>query len=323
MKKLVIAGGTGFLGQVLARHFTRKNWQVIILTRDPHPPTFVGQPLNWNGETLGSWTAALEGAHAIVNLCGKSVDCRYHPSNRKQILDSRIAPTRVLAQAIQKLERPPAVWLNAASATIYRHSLETPMDENHGELGDGFSVDICRAWEAAFFEDNLTQTRRVALRTSMVLGHGKNSVYPILARIARCGMGGKLGSGEQMVSWIHEADFARAVEFAIDDEEISGTLNVTAPAPLRNSVFMRAIRGAVRIPFGLPHYRPMLEVAAWLLRTETELTLKSRFAVPAKLLKRRFVFYYPFVDEALGDLARNRPLGLAPLGPQIAHNFKP
>lgn len=323
MKKIVIAGGTGFLGQVLARYFTRKNWQVAILARDGQAPVLAGQLVVWDGKTLGPWTAALQDAYAVVNLCGKSVDCRYHARNRKQILDSRTGPTRVLAQAIQQLKNPPSVWLNAASATVYRHSLDTPMDETEGEFGDGFSVNICRAWEEAFFEKKLPRTRRVALRTSMVLGHGKNSVYPVLARIARWGLGGKLSTGNQMVSWIHEADFARAVEFAIDNEEIAGPLNVTAPAPVRNSVFMRALREAIDIPFGCPHYKPMLEIAAWLMRTETELTLKSRFVVPKKLLRSRFVFYYPFIDEALAQLAQKRAAGTDSVSPHTLDYQEP
>ncbi len=306
MKKLIIAGGTGFLGQALARHFARKNWQVTILTRDTHAPTRAGRLVAWDGKTLGPWTDELENAHALINLCGKSVDCRYHQRNREEILESRLQPTRVLEKALQTLKHPPAVWLNAASATIYRHSLDTPMDEASGEIGDGFSVDVCQAWEEAFFKENLPQTRRIALRTSMVLGYGKNSVYPILSKIARCGMGGKLSTGNQMVSWIHETDFVRAIEFAIDDEDIAGPLNLTAPAPVRNHVFMRALREAIGIPFGIPHFKPLLEIAAWLMRTETELTLKSRFVIPAKLLRHRFVFYYPFVDEAFADLVQRK-----------------
>lgn len=304
MKKLIIAGGTGVLGQALARHFTRKNWQVVILTRNASAPTLAGRLVAWDGETLGPWTSELEGAQALVNLCGKSVNCRYHARNRSEILNSRIQPTRVLAEALQFLKRPPNVWLNAASATIYRHSFDTPMDEKTGEIGDGFSVGICKAWEAAFFAANLPATRLVALRTSMVLGYAKNSVYPILARLARFGLGGKLSHGTQMTSWIHETDFARAVEFAVNDEDIHGPLNITAPAPVTNNVFMSTLRKTLGVPFGLPHFKPLMEIAAWLVRTETELTLKSRFAVPATLLQHRFVFYYPFIDEALASLAK-------------------
>ncbi|MDQ8198965.1 TIGR01777 family oxidoreductase [Pelagicoccus enzymogenes] len=323
MKKLVIAGGTGFLGQALARHFTRKNWEVVILTRNTQAPALAGRLVAWDGKTLGPWVQELEKAQALVNLSGKSVDCRYHPRNRREIRESRLAPTRVLSVALQNAKAPPSVWLNAASATIYRHSLDTPMPEEDGEIGNGFSVEVCQAWEKALFEATLPGIRRIALRTSMVLGHAKNSVYPILARIARCGLGGKLSTGEQMVSWIHVTDFVRAIEFAIEDEDLQGPLNITAPAPVRNCVFMKTLRETLGIPFGLDHYKPLLEVAAWILRTETELTLKSRFAVPAKLLQHRFVFYYPFVDEALSDLAMHRKRTASPFDPHLLELQKP
>ncbi|MBK1878116.1 TIGR01777 family oxidoreductase [Pelagicoccus mobilis] len=306
MKKIVIAGGTGFLGQALATHFESKGWKVIVLTRSENQTLEAGQTVFWDGKETGPWVEELEGASALVNLSGKSVNCRYHARNRREIRDSRIQPTRTLANAISNVAKPPAVWLNAASATIYRHSLETPMTEATGELGHGFSVDVCQAWENAFFQEHLPQTRKIALRTSMVLGHAKNSVYPILARLARCGMGGKLSHGTQMVSWIHQTDFNRAVEYVIEDHDIEGTVNLTAPAPVTNSVFMSTLRESLGVPFGLPHYKPMLEVAAWLLRTETELTLKSRYVVPEKLLQHRFLFRYPFLDEALRALSGNR-----------------
>ncbi|EDY80563.1 conserved hypothetical protein TIGR01777 [Verrucomicrobiia bacterium DG1235] len=317
MKKIVLAGGSGFLGQVLARHFNEKGWDAVILTRGDDPKFAEGRPVQWDGETIGPWTSELNEADVLVNLCGKSVNCRYRRRNREAILQSRIRPTRVLAKSLRELENPPSVWLNASSATIYRHSFDTPMDETDGELGHGFSVEICRAWEDAFFEAELPATRRIALRTSMVLGHGNNSVFPILARIARCGMGGKLSHGNQMTSWIHERDFARAIEFAIDDEDIAGPLNLTAPAPVTNSVFMKTLRQSLRIPFGLPHIKPMLEIAAWIMRTETELTLKSRFAIPAKLLSHRFVFNYPFLDEAFENLTRRTPSQELPTEPAL------
>ncbi len=306
MKKVIIAGGAGFLGQVLARHFIKKNWDVVVLTRNRATQLKAGRLVVWDGRSLGPWTEELEGADALVNLSGKSVNCRYHARNRSKILSSRIEPTSVLTQAIQRLKHAPKVWLNAASATIYRHSIEEPMDETTGEIGDGFSVQVCKKWERKFFEAKLPDTRRIALRTSMVLGHGNNSVYPVLARIVRLGLGGKISSGKQMISWIHETDFARAVAFAIEEEYIEGPLNVTAPAPVPNSVFMRTLREVIGIPFGLPHFRPMLELAAWFLRTQTELTLKSRYAIPTKLLQHRFVFYHPFIDEALYALTHKQ-----------------
>lgn len=313
MKQILIAGGTGFLGQVLTRHFHRKGWQVTILTRQLNAQNLTlktQHPLyrltHWDGKTLGPWTSEIEQADVLINLCGKSVNCRYHKRNKRQILTSRIEPTNVLAKAIHQAKNPPAVWLNASSSTIYAHSLETPMTERDGKLGEGFSVEICKAWEKAFFALDLPHTRRVALRSSMALGHASNSVYPILKRITRLGMGGRMSTGNQMVSWIHQEDFARAVEFAIQNETIEGTLNLTAPAPVTNATFMKSFRKALHVPFGLAHYKPLLEIAAWFMRTETELTLKSRYIHPTKLLKNRFVFKYPFIDEALENLTQSK-----------------
>lgn len=303
MKTIVIAGGTGFLGQALARFFTERGWQVKILTRHANATLKHGTTINWDACVIGPWIHELEGTDALVNLCGRSVNCRYHARNRATILDSRLATTELLANAIEKLDTPPPVWLNAASATIYRHSLDTAMTEDAGELGDGFSVDVCRAWENAFFAPRLPRTRRIALRTSMVLGHAKNSVYPVLRRITRCGMGGRFGDGKQMMSWIHHRDFVRAVHFLIEEADLEGPVNITAPAPVTNSVFMKTLRESLGIPFGVPHFCACMELAAFLARTETELILKSRFAFPEKLLSHRFVFNFPFLDEALADLA--------------------
>lgn len=313
MKKLVIAGGAGFLGQVLARHFKRKTWEVVVLTRAASPQLDDGRPVAWDGASVGPWIDELAGADALVNLCGRSVDCRYHRRNREEILQSRLLPTRALAKALAQLETPPPVWVNASSATIYRHSLDRPMDEAEGELGRGFSVEVCQAWEDAFFTPELPGTRRVALRASMVLGRARNSVFPVLARLARLGLGGKFSSGKQMMSWIHETDFARVTERAIDDDSLAGPLNVTAPAPLPNAAFMKALRDVLHVPFGLPHLKAELEIAAWLMRTETELTLKSRYVIPAKLLQQRFVFRYPFLEDAMANLAEDaRTAELAP-----------
>ncbi len=304
MKRIVIAGGAGFLGQALARHFEGRGWDAAILTRSPERPFRAGRPIAWDGCADGPWTGKLDGAEAVVNLCGRSVNCRYHRRNRERIRRSRLEPTAAIARAIAACGEPPKVWLNASSATIYQASIAEPMREDSGTLGEGFSVEVCKAWEDAFFRAEIpARVRRVALRSSMVLGHGRNSVYPVLARLARCWMGGKIGPGNQMVSWIHVDDFTRAVVHAIGDQTLSGPLNVTAPAPVPNALFMATLRQSLGIRFGLVHYRPLLAIAAWLLRTESELTQKSRFAYPAKLLERRFVFTYPFLDEALQELA--------------------
>ncbi len=302
MKKLVIAGGTGFLGQALAQRFIRLGWDVVILTRAKDAGDAYGRAVHWDGRTLGPWVAELEGAYALANLCGKSVNCRYTPRNRELILRSRIDPTNVLAKALQAAKKTPSVWLNASSATLYRESFDQPMDDESETYGQGFSEDVCLAWEKAFFAPELPDTRRVALRTSMVLGNGKNSVLPTLARLARFGLGGRMSGGQQMVSWIHEVDFVRAVAFAIEEEDLEGPLNISAPAPATNAVFMRTLRSILGVPLGLPHVKPLLELGAMLLRTETELVLKSRFVTPTRLLKHRFLFRYPFLDEAMANL---------------------
>jgi len=240
----------------------------------------------------------------VINLCGKSVDCRYNRRNRERILESRIQPTRTIGQAIERCSTPPATWINAASATIYEKAFDDPQTESQGTLGLGFSVDVCRAWEAAFFERPLPNTRRIALRTALVLGSGRNSVYPRLKTIARLGFGGTIGNGHQMVSWIHEIDFDRAVAFLIENEELNGVFNIASPAPVRNFEFMKAIRIQAKMRIGLPIPKWLLEVGTFLLRTESELVLKSRFAAPELLMRNRFAFRYPFIDDALAAIDR-------------------
>lgn len=233
--KLIIAGGSGFLGQALVGHFAKKNWEVVVLTRRPSDRKSRAREVLWDGETIGDWVGELEGATAVVNLCGRSVDCRYTAANRRIIVDSRVKPTRVIGEAIVRCQRPPVTWLNASSATIYRHTLGDPWDESctdfsaTAEARDAFSIDVIRAWERELDSANTPQTRKVALRTTMVLGHGRNSVFPVLSRLARFGLGGRMGSGRQFVSWLHEEDFYRAVEWIIAHESLSGQVNLAAP----------------------------------------------------------------------------------------------
>ncbi len=309
--RIILAGGSGFLGQALARHFSFLGWEVVVLTR--HPATSIpgARQIAWDGETLGSWTRELEGAAAVVNLSGRSVDCRYTSANRRILIDSRVEPTRVLGEAIARCEMPPKVWLNASSATIYRHTLGAAWDETGSDftstpaVHDEFSLDIIHAWEHAFYSANTPRTRRVALRTTMVLGHGSNSVFPVLRRLARLGLGGRMGSGNQFVSWLHQDDFCRAVEWLLAREEVSGPVNLAAPNPLTNAEMMQLFRELAGAPFGLPASEWMLEIGAFFLRTETELILKSRRVIPGKLLAGGFQFRLPTMREALLDLFRN------------------
>lgn len=305
--RLVIAGGSGFLGQVLAKYFLKLGWDVVVLARQPRANR-AAREVQWDAATMGEWARELEGAAAVVNLCGKSVDCRYTAANRCELIESRVQPTRALAEAMARCAQPPRVWLNASSATIYRHTFGPAWDESATDFSataaakDAFSLEIIHAWEKALNEAQTPRTRRVALRTTMVLGHGRNSVFPVLCRLARLGLGGRMGSGEQFVSWLHEVDFCRAVEWVVQHEELSGPVNFAAPNPVTNAEMMRLFRETMGVPFGLPATEWMLEVGAFFLRTETELILKSRRVVPGKLLASGFEFRFPTMPAAVANL---------------------
>lgn len=308
-KRIILAGGTGFLGQALASHFMAGDDDVVVLTRHPTEANEIA----WDGETLGEWTNQIEGAEAVINLAGRSVDCRYTPANRRTLIDSRVKPTRVLGEAMVRCKTPPRLWINASSATIYRHTLGPAWDESSTdftatpEAGDAFSLRIIHEWEQAFFAPVLPATRRIALRTTMVLGHGTNSVFPVLRRLARIGLGGRMGSGQQFVSWVHIDDFCRAVEWLMQRDELHGPVNIASPNPVTNATMMRCFRELVGMPFGLPASRWMLEIGAFVLRTETELMLKSRRVVPGKLVESGFAFSHPTFAEAIADLAARSP----------------
>ena len=263
----------------------------------------------WSGETLADWTKELEGAKAVINLAGRSVDCRYHDRNRRLIMDSRVNSTRVLGEAIAKCQQPPRVWLNSSTATIYKHTFGPAWDES-GEIGatpeakDVFSMEVAQAWERAFGAANTPRTRKVALRSAMVLGFGGNSVFPVLRRLVRLGLGGPMGSGRQFVSWIHQGDFCRAITWLLEQEDIAGPVNLAAPNPLTNAEMMQILRTVCGAPLGigLPATEWMLEAGAFFLRTETELIIKSRRVLPGKLLRSGFQFQFQTVRDAASDL---------------------
>jgi hypothetical protein len=298
---IVIAGGSGYLGQVLAQHFTRVSRPVVILTRRPQELSPLARHVQWDGETLGPWTRELENAAALINLCGHSVNCRYNEKNRREILESRLKPTHALGKAVVLCADPPKVWLNASSATIYRDSYDQPMDESSGETGEGFSVDVCQQWEKMFFDYPLQRTRKVALRTTIVFGPG-GLAFQTFRRVVRWGLGGKMGSGKQYVSWIHEDDFARGVDWIIGHENLKGPVNLAAPNPLPNREFMRTFRKVCRRPIGLPAAGWMLGIGALMMGTETELILKSRYVVPGQLRSTGFQFKFPHWREALQNI---------------------
>ena len=307
--RLIIAGGSGFLGGGLAEHFTAHGGEVIVLTRKPRAQTSTARDVCWDGETLGEWASELENARALINLAGVSVNCRYHARNRKLILDSRVNSTRVLGEAIARCRQPPEVWLNSSTATIYKHTYGQAWDES-GEIGgtpeakDEFSVEVAVAWERTFNAAQTPQTRKISLRSAMVLGMGRNSVFPMLRRLTRLGLGGSLAGGRQFVSWIHEWDFCRAIERLIERSDLNGTFNLAAPNPVTNAEMMRTLRELCHVPIGLPASRWMLEFGALFLRTETELVIKSRCVVPGRLLENGFEFEHPRLRPAFENLLR-------------------
>ena len=312
--RIVIPGGSGHVGHMLARYLQDRGHYVTILTRGPYTANW--QTVHWDGQQTGPWAEALDGADVCINLAGRSVNCRYHDENRRAIYNSRIETTRLLNRVIADLQQPPRIWFNASTATIYRHSLDRPMDEFTGELGGGeliskhrrapetwdFSIRVAKDWETAFFTTPTPQTRKVALRSAIVMSPVPGSAFAIFSNLVRMSLGGRQGNGHQFVSWIHETDFARAIEFLIDRDDIDGPVNIAAPNPLPNRDFMRELRDAWGMPNGLPAPRPLLAVAAAIMRTETELVLKSRRVIPSRLLKAGFGFLFPTWPQAADDL---------------------
>jgi len=302
MNKLIIAAGTGFLGQVLVHKFKDKFDEIVILTRGKSKTIDGIKYINWNAKSFSGWENELENATVLINLAGKSVDCRYTKENKKEILWSRIQSTRILNKAVLNCANPPKHWLNSSTSTIYRFSLDKQMDEVDGEIGNDFSINVALSWEKAFFKTETPNTLKTALRTSIVLGENGGAFIP-LKTLAKTGFGGKQGKGNQFVSWIHEEDFANAIEFVIQ-REIVGIVNVVSPEPIRNADFMQKLRKAVGFPFGIPLNTFLLEIGSFIIRTQPELVLKSRNVIPKRLLDNEFKFKFGDIDEAFKDLLR-------------------
>ena len=301
MQKIVIAGGTGFLGSILVDYFKEKETEIRILSRKNLPDKGNVKYYQWNGKDEGKWCSALEGADVLINLNGKSVDCRYTEKNKKLIYSTRLDSTAALGRAIHSCKEPPELWINSASATIYRHSLDKEMDEERGEIGTGFSVDVCRKWEQVFNSFDIPETRKILIRTGIVLGKEAGAFQP-LKMLAKLGLGGKQGQGNQYFSWIHEKDFVNIIRFFIQTRKAAGVYNVCAPVPVENKVLMKKLRKEMGIPIGLPLPAPLLEIGAMLIGTETELILKSRRVVPKSLLEEGYQFKFEKIDRALADL---------------------
>ena len=294
-KKIVIAGGTGFVGKYLTKQFGNLGYQAIIISRK-------NENIQWN-DTTGIINA-LENSEMLINLAGKSVDCRYNEKNKTEILKSRIETTKALGEAIIKCNKPPELWINSSTATIYRHAEDRPMTESKGEIGKGFSVDVATNWEKSFFTFQLPNTRQVALRMAIVLGKDGGVMKPFI-NLVNLGLGGIQGNGKQMFSWIHIEDLFNIILFFQSHKELRGVFNCSAPNPIDNKTLMKTFREAMKVKIGLPSSVWLLEIGAVIIKTETELILKSRWVVPEKLLEAGYIFKYPTLETALKNILNN------------------
>jgi len=309
--KIVLPGGTGQVGTVLDRALTAAGHDVVLLTRSPRG----ARQVHWDASTLGDWAREIDGSDVVVNLAGRSVSCRYTEENLAAMMSSRVESARVVGEAIAAAARPPRVWMQMSTATIYAHRVDAANDEHDGVIGGdepgvpgywAYSVEIARSWEAELERAATPRTRKVALRSAMVMSPDRGGVFDVLSRLARLGLGGPVAGGRQYVSWIHDRDFVRAVEFLIGRDTVAGAVNLAAPGPLPQRDFMRDLRAAWRMPVGLPATAWMAEIGAFALRSDTELLLKSRRVVPGRLVDAGFTFEYPRWNTAAVDLVERR-----------------
>ena len=311
--KIVIPGGTGQVGTVLARAFLADGHDVVVLSRKKSSQPW--KIVEWDGKSLGDWANEIDGADVVVNLAGRSVNCRYNEENRRQMMDSRVDSTRVVGEAIVAAKNPPNVWLQASTATIYAHRFDAPNDDVTGIIGGhepdapdtwNFSIDVATSWERVTNEADTPNTRKVLMRSAMIMSPDRGGIFDTMLTIVRLGLGGTAAGGRQYISWIHDLDFIRSVYWLVEHEDLSGPINLAAPEPLPNKEFMRVVREAWGMPIGLPATKWMLELGAFLMRSETELILKSRRVVPKLLIDSGFEFEFPTWKSAAADLCRRR-----------------
>ena len=312
--KVVIPGGGGHLGRLVARDLLASGHEVVVLSRRAGEPA-IGRVVLWDGCSLGPWADELEGAELVLNLAGRSVNCRYSAANLKAMMDSRVESTRAVGRAISRAADPPKVWMQMSTATIYAHRFDAPNDEATGIIGGNepdvpsyweYSIRIARNWEAEQDHAATPSTRKVALRTSLVMSAEPGGALDVLLMLTDVGLGGPAAGGSQYVSWIHEHDFLQAIKFLLDRPDLNGAVNVCAPNPIPQREFMAALRQARGVRVGLPATRWMLKAGAWALRTDTELILKSRRVVPRRLLDAGFTFAFPTWAAAAEDLLSKR-----------------
>ncbi len=317
--KLVLFGGAGHIGRALARNLDPDKYEIVVITRNPIETNHV----EWDCCTIGPWVSALEGADAVINLAGRRVHCRYNEANLREMMDSRVRSTEVIGDAIEACSIPPKVWLQSSTATIYQHTFGKANDEISGVIGGSeqgapavwnFSIEIAKRWEQALFDAKTPSTRRIALRSAIMMGVDRDSAFDIFSRLARLGIGGRLATGRQYVSWIHEVDFCRSIEFLLSHDELQGAINVASPNPLPQVEFAAGLRRAWGVPFGLPATPWMIALGAWALNGDSELVLKSRRVVPTVMTEAGFQFEFPVWADAAADLANRmeHPAGSHP-----------
>lgn len=304
MKKIILFAANGFIGESII-DFVKNHYpdcELTAVSRKPIPN--LPQPFKhilWDGATKGKWAEELEAADLVINLAGKSVNCRYNEKNKAEILASRLDSTRIIGEAIQDCRQQPGCWINIASATIYAHTLDIPNTEENGIIGNGFSVNVCKAWEKQFFAFKDLPVRQLLFRCTIVLGK-RGGVFPVLKKLAHAGLGGKMAGGEQQISWIHITDFCRAL-FFLFEQNASGVFNIGSPNPVSNEAFQKELRKSLRIPYFINQPVWMLKLGAVFIGTETELVLKSRYVYPKGLTDQGFTFHFPTIHDCLNDLA--------------------
>ncbi|GGC12671.1 NAD-dependent epimerase [Parapedobacter defluvii] len=301
-RKIVIAGGSGALGSLLINAWKDEEVDLVVLTRQRKAQEGRVRYVWWDARSPGQWEQEVEGSALVINLVGKSVNCRYTGKNKAEIIRSRVDATRILGEVIGRLKRPPELWINAGSAAIYGNAGLVVKTEDDMAFGKGFSPEVCKQWEQAFFSAETPQTRKVFLRIGMVLQHGRGVLKPFV-NLARFGLGGTIGSGEQYMTWLHEVDFVRLIAWIVEHQQVQGVIHASSPYPVNNRDFMKAIRTALGVPFGFPHYEWSTKFGAWLIGTESELVLSGRRVVSNVLQEEGFVFRYPEIQEALRQLS--------------------
>lgn len=307
MKRVLIFGGTGHMGAAIKRHLDPAEYKITVVTRNPKS----ADEIQWDARTLGPWVDALDGAEVVMNLAGRRVHCRYNEANKKEMMDSRILSTRILGEAISQCPNPPKVWLQASTATLYAHTFGPANDDVTGVMAGSepdapaewkYSIEIGTKWEEALNQAVTPNTRKVAMRTAIMMGIDKESALDVFSGLTRKGLGGRLASGKQWVSWVHELDMVRAIQFLIESD-LEGPVNIASPNPLPQAEFAKELRQAWGIPFGLPATPWMIAIGAWFMDGDSEIVLKSRRVVPKRLTDAGFQFQFPEFGPAVRDLA--------------------